>query len=88
MLTVPRVGKIRPGDQPQQGRLAATGRPEHREEFVAPDVEGHALERRHRATVVASESLLDIGETNDRAMFAHRRAPRRRAGRRLLVTWV
>jgi hypothetical protein len=42
-------------------------------------IEGDAVERRHCAAIGAAESLLDIGETNDTWMFAHRRAPGRTA---------
>jgi hypothetical protein len=47
-------------------------------------IEGDAVERRHCAAIGAAESLLDIGETNDTWMFAHRRAP----GRTASFIWV
>ena len=76
-------------DQPQQGRLAATGRTEHREKFVAPDVERHVFERGDRRAVVAPEGLLDIGEANDACGSLIARAPRRGArGRTRAVTWA
>ncbi len=70
--------KYQAGDQPQQCRFAATGRPKDCEKFVTSDIERHVLKRGHRRSVVASERLLDTGETDDVRKLVHRRASRRR----------
>ena len=84
----PACGEDQARDQPQQGRLAATGWTEHRQKFVLADIERHVFERGDRRAVIASEGLLDVGEANDVRRLAHRRAPRpaRRAPRPF--TWA
>jgi hypothetical protein len=52
------VGKIEAGDQPQQRRLTATGRPEQGEELVFTDRDRDIIERRHLG-VAGSEQFGD-----------------------------
>src|SRR5262249_40332241 len=51
------IGNLETGDEPQQRGLAATRRPEHREELAVRDREAHILDRARRA-----EALGDLVE--------------------------
>jgi hypothetical protein len=42
---------VESGDKPKAGRLAGTGRAEHREEFAGRDLERHSINRAHGAEV-------------------------------------
>ena len=51
MLTTPSVGRDEPRDDPQQGRLATSGRADHHDELAVVDIERDAGERRHLAAI-------------------------------------
>ena len=50
---------LEPGDQPQQGGLAATRRADEHHEFAGPDIEVDALDH-----LDGAERFSDIGEAN------------------------
>ena len=50
---------LQPGDQPQQRRLAGTGRPEQRDQLARADVQRDVVQRRK-----AVELLAHVGDAN------------------------
>ena len=50
---VPAIGRLEPGDQAQQGRLAAARRADDRGAAARRDAQVDAVQRRHRAVALA-----------------------------------
>src|SRR3954471_3531112 len=65
-------GRIQPGDNPQQRRLAGAARPEQRDKFAVADREAHVAKG-----LVVSERLADV-----RQFDTHRTTSSARAGSR------
>ena len=86
----PRIGCLEPGDQAEQGRLAAAGRAEERDDLAAidaerrrrdslhvPEASAHALECDHRAIHVRRtlQAVRLVDHRNRRSRAARGRAP-------------
>ncbi len=66
-----------PGDQPQQSRFAAAGRPEHGDELMPANIEGQTIERDDRVAIGTGKALADIGEADHGLRDDHRQASAR-----------
>ena len=75
----PRVGRLQPADQLQQGGLAAAARSDHREQLAVVGVQGHAGERLHGAPCLSHVCVTHSGEAALRALCRSRAAAARGA---------